>query len=135
MKQVITIGADGSVSGLQVKPGKGFDLRCLGKAEIKRASEVIWDANSQMWKVELREGAGVYCGRMLDMFLAEESLGVDWWDLLGDTWVVTTTPIKLRNEPEYDSKNELVLQFQDYDDAVKAEIAVLNGLRLQGKLS
>ena len=50
-QQVITIGTDGSVKGLQRKAGQGLDLRMLGKAEIVRASEIEWSQVLQKWTV------------------------------------------------------------------------------------
>ena len=122
MKQVVTIGSDGTVAGLQHKPGKGFDLRKLGKADIQRASEVVWDADHQEWRVEFREGAGKYAGEILTDLIAQEALGHTWerqFPLLGLTR----------------AGNARIFGFLEYDDAVAAEIKVLDGLRLRGKLN
>ena len=78
MRQVITIGPDGMMSGLQVKPGKGLDLRQFGRAEIERASEVLWDSDRQGWIVECRKG--VYAGCLLGNAWWGEIAGVDSFD-------------------------------------------------------
>ena len=52
-QQVITVGPDGSISGLQVKPGQGVDLRDFGAANIKRASEIVFSEEAQLWYVQI----------------------------------------------------------------------------------
>lgn len=123
MKQVITVTSLGEIAGLQVKPGKGFDLRTLGKASITRASEIVWNEENQRWRVELREGAGSYAGRTVTAWLAVDALGSAWDRAIPSHFEV------------WDGDKEHYLEFVNYDDAVKAEIAVLDGLRLQGKLT
>lgn len=126
MKQVVTIGPDGTISGLQHKKGQGFDLRALGKAQIKRASEVLWSEPYQGWYVEMRGGAGRYSGWPLSR---------DLMRLAGDPEVPphTTGLIPANGEPPQPSA--LTLLFEEYEDAVKAEIAVLDALRLKGLLT
>jgi hypothetical protein len=113
-RQAITIGADGSVSGLQVKPGKGFDLRCLGKAIITRASEVEWCEARQLWFVTVKEGR--YAGFVIDQAMTE------WAGL-------SALPAGCERRPDN------LIMAGEYDDAVRLEIAVLDGLRLKGLLS
>jgi hypothetical protein len=113
-RQVVTIGTDGSIAGLQVKPGAGFDLRQMGKARITRASEVLWVEDEQAWCVEVRQGR--YDGQKLDTFHMESA---------GCTW----------EEINPDAVRLSVLYFNEYDAAVKCEIAVLDGLRLKGLLN
>jgi hypothetical protein len=105
-QQVISIGPDGSMSGLQMKPGKGVDLRQFGRAQIERASEVQFDVAEQAWFVEIRKGK--YAGRKITY---------DLWSL------VTGNATLHRND-------QPVMMFREYDDAVQAEIAVLNYIRL-----
>lgn len=112
-RQAITIAPDGSVSGLQVKPGKGFDLRCLGNATITRASEVLWDEGRQLWFVEVRDGR--WSGRQIDQWLMEHA-------------GVAGLPAGCERRPDN------LIMAREYDDAVKLEIAVLDGLRYRGLL-
>jgi len=54
--QTIQIGATGEVLGLQMKKGRGTDLRKLGPASIERVSEIVWDEDCQAWCVRLLQG-------------------------------------------------------------------------------
>lgn len=53
MKQVITIKPDGTMAGLQHKPGKGVDLRQFGPAKIERASEIVFNEDTQKWNIRI----------------------------------------------------------------------------------
>ena len=124
-RQVITVRADGSLQGLQHKPGKGLDLRQFGTARIERASEVLWHEESQSWVVEFR--SGVLKGETLDQGHLMAA-GID-----GDQ-----PPFKVKGiawtafERSVGEGDQGVLLFEDYDQGVAAEIAVLDGLRLNG---
>jgi hypothetical protein len=110
--QVITITRDGVLSGLQVKPGKGLDLRQFGKADIVRASEIAWDGEVQAWFVDVIQEAG------------RGKLTVAKWRKAG-----------LQGDPAHANSTEAddeVYMFDGYDDAVAAEIEYLNALRWQG---
>lgn len=117
-RQVLTISPDGSIAGLQVKPGRGFDLRGMGRAHITRASEVLFDENNQMWYVEVREGR--HAGRIIDDEMVASAFA---WKGLPATRASATVS----------GTRNVVLCF-DYDDAVALEIAVLDGLRERGLL-
>lgn len=105
-RQVITIRPDGSVQGLQVKPGKGLDLRAFGAADIRRASEIVFHPGTQKWFVEFREGP--MNGKPLTVSLLANARG-----LLG-----------VEDEPD------AVAYFDEYDQAVMGEIDALNFTRL-----
>ena len=109
-RQVITIGPSGQVSGLQRKPSQGIDLRSLGKAEIVRVSEVLFSPQEQKWYVKVLEGA--LAGRVVDEALLQEAC--------------LAAP-----ETAAVAENGYIL-FEDYDDAVKMEIQVLDTFRLRG---
>lgn len=114
-RQVLTISPDGSLAGLQVKPGKGFDLRQMGRALITRASEVLFSEAEQKWYVEVREGR--YNGR---------HIGTGLLTLAG-----------LADLPKGCVVSEMAtgrIMAAEYDDAVALEIAVLDGLRERGLL-
>lgn len=105
-RQVITVHPDGTLSGLQVKPGKGIDLRQFGTANIQRASEVLFNEDRQQWFVEVRKGR--YAGKQIT------------WTMLA---MATGQVFKMK-------ANDPVAHFDEYDDAVNAEIAVLDHIRL-----
>lgn len=125
-RQVITVGSDGSLQGLQHKPGQGLDLRQFGAAKIERASEVVWHEGEQAWVVEFRAGAGSLNGNILDehdvMAAGLDVMNPGFKSIRG-AW----TPFG-RTQGE----DPAVLLFADYDEAVKAEVAVLDGLRANG---
>jgi hypothetical protein len=110
MAQLITIAADGSMTALQVKRGKGLDLRQFGHADIVRSSLIEWDAEVQGWKVRL-----LHC--TVDHGLLTPDLchkaGVD----VPDT------------AQRYGEGGECALYFDEYEDAVTAEVDVIQGLR------
>lgn len=111
-RQVITIGHGGSLSGLQVKPGKGLDLRQFGKAKIERVSEILWDEEAQKWYVQIIAGP-----------LKGEVLTAPLWD----EGVAKPTP-----SGSTVTRTDYRLDFDDYDFAVRAEIEVLDAFRLKG---
>lgn len=107
----ISVEANGAVSGLQSKPGQGFDLRQLGKAEIQRASEVLWDQEHQQWFVQIVRGkyAGQIIGHALCELVGFKRYGIGIRYMCG--------------APD----NRLVVE--DYDEAVRLEIMVLDHIR------
>ena len=119
MRQVITITPTGGVEGLQVKPGKGVDLTKFGTAEVKRASEIVWDADEQAWKVDVLQDAGK--GVITVAALAIARLEREAVDTLAPS-------IRHDLSPAFESP----VFFDSYDDAVKVEIAYLDALRLKG---
>lgn len=109
-QQVITIGADGQVAGLQRKKGQGVDLRQFGDAEIVRASEIVFHAPTQEWEIHVLQGE--LAGKVLTYPLVGLILG---------------TRVSVRGK-------DLTVRFGDYDDAVKMEVAVLDALRIRGSI-
>jgi len=119
-QQVITIRPDGSLFGLQHKRGKGVDLRGFGHAEIKRVTLIVWDAKSQHWYIRfndervdgrINKGQGTWG---TDLFHAA---GVNYHDYRGTRGFLST------------------ILFRDYEDAVDAEIAVVQSLQKCGELA
>lgn len=109
-EQIITIGKDGKISGLEHK--NGLDLKQFGEADILRTSEVMWDKTTQLWYVEFRHTN------------PPQILGLDLWcEAAEDLDMVWTC--------HGDSK---IVMFHDYDQGVKAEIVTLNYLRKQNRL-
>ena len=121
MKQVITFSPDGSVSGLQRKPGQGIDLTKFGKADVKRVSEIVWDTDHQAWKIDVLQDAGkgiVTCVKLTVYgVFVHQVIG-----LLGYKFSNLTD--ELGGRP---------VLFDNYDDAVKVEIAYLDALRVEGQ--
>jgi len=119
--QVITIEPNGAVSGLQKKPGQGLDLRKLGKAVIQRASDIRWDEERQQWYVQVLRGK--YAGTIVHhgqvhvsaCYFQKEAVNKD----------LAHSPDMTHTEP--DSRTAF---YDDYDEAVQAEIMFLDYVRL-----
>jgi hypothetical protein len=128
-RQVITITAEGTMQGLQVKPGQGLDLRQFGECKIVRASEIVFSEQHQKWYIDVLQEAGH--GPVLIMALAkviadEDNTPID--DELDfqapEGWGVA--------ENTEGALPEGTLLFNDYNDAVRVEILYLDSLRKQG---
>ena len=105
VRQVITIGPSGQISGLQRKPGQGIDLRQFGMAEIKRASEIEWIESKQQWAVRCLRG------RYAGLFIALIHNGDDVLSIL--------------------ASDHPVFLYNDYDTAVAHEIEALDYVRVK----
>ena len=116
--QVITISPDGVISGLQVKKGRGVDLRSFGPASIKRVSEIAFDDEAQLWYVSIIDGP--FKGNALTIRMWSDTVSAGGW----------VEPKGLRMPDGW--KPDSVMTFLDYDEAVEAEIAFLNAARSQG---
>jgi hypothetical protein len=127
-KQIITITVEGTMQGLQVKPGQGLDLRQFGDAKIVRASEIAWSEERQAWFVDVLQDAGKgpitfrQLVGALDRFADDDPDA----DLGIKLWLNRTAP------KGWSGEGDEVLHFLDYNEAVKVEIAYLDGLRKQG---
>jgi hypothetical protein len=113
-KQVVTIHADGTLSGLQRKRGDGMDLRQFGPASIERASEILWIEKEQRWAIKIL--TGTYAGYMLTEQLANHHK------------VAPADPVSTISFTGWRD----LFAFEEYDDAVKMEVAFLDAIRLQG---
>ncbi len=121
--QVITIGPTGAMASLQMKPGKGVDLRQFGKVSITRASSIEWVEAEQRWTVLPLSGPTANQTLTVSHVLqyARDMIS-DMTDLGGSGPQWTVSPVD-------------VLLFEDYDDAVSVEIGYFNALRLSGLLN
>lgn len=120
MKQVITIKPGGLMEGLQVKPGKGVDLRQFGRANIQRASAIIWDEMEQKWFVQL------LCGRFSGCCITKN---------LCFTYGVEFSPhVQCLTRESADATDDNIY-FEEYDEAVAAEIEFLNAARLKSLIT
>ncbi len=119
MSQVITIHPDGLASGLHYKKGKGLDLRALGPVSIERVSLVTWDDVEQAWFIK---------------FIAGPRAGTEWTleALNGLTLVGDMGKGVQPGLPNGKSDGNGRLYFEDYDEAVRTEIVVLDSDRLAG---
>ncbi len=105
--QVISIELGGAISGLQVKKGKGLDLRTFGKASIRRYSEILWQENEQKWAIAIR--ANPHGSYYLSEFMFHEAMHPD------------------QSNHEYSIDKML---FDEYEDAVEKEIAYYNSMKI-----
>jgi hypothetical protein len=109
--QVISVKADGSITGLQFK-SKGLDLRDFGSASIKRATEIEWCENSQRWTIRFLQG------QLKDTYATRYLCTVFNVDL------ASRKGLKVINS---------VLLFEDYDNAVAMEVDLIQAIMKQGK--
>lgn len=118
--QIITIKPDGTIEGLQRKKGEGVDLRKLGHAKIRRASEIVWEEDEQMWFIRVLT-PDQYPTVVLWAEMREADIPV-LPDRIEDCVEVSATDGSFINGIPY---------FAEYDDAVKAEIAYLDYCRVR----
>ena len=102
-KQLISITPYGEMVGLQTKKGKGIDLRQFGKAEIKRSSIIEWDNCHQKWFI-----------RMLP----------EGYELTTSVLMGVGSRFLFNHSEDGD-----IAYFDDYEDAVKVEIAYIQETR------
>jgi hypothetical protein len=110
-KQLISIHPDGSVTGLQFKK-KGINLQKLGHAVTKRVTDIEWSDIDQDWRIRFLMGTLQGC-------------------------LLTRDLAKLAGLPEaFQGRTDRVREtchYEDYDDAVTAEIEFIQRIRLLGK--
>lgn len=109
-KQVISIAPDGSMQGLRRKKGNGLDLRTFGNAEVERVSEILFDGDEQKFYVQFLTGE--LAGRKLTFPLYS---------------AITGKTVFFKNE-------QPVMLFDEYEDAVAAEIETLDTIRERGNM-
>lgn len=113
-KQLIIVDPTGALRGLDHKR-RGVDLRQFGRAEIERATLIEWDSQRQGWYIK-------WCS-----------------EGKSETWNSAEFSVLDRDKFEgvmrginYYHK-DLVL-FRDYEDAVTAEVAVIQQLQKTGRM-
>jgi hypothetical protein len=133
-KHVVTFDPrDGSYSCLRAKKGQGLDLRKLGEVEVKRVSHIVWDENEQAWFVQVIDRI---VRDWIDSVWADGEPG----ELLWLYWVaahghnaVLDRQLEFGDKTPKGGRLSLGrLLFEDYEDAVAAEVAFLDALRLKG---
>ena len=95
---------------LRAKPGAGLDLRPFGDAKVVRTSDIVWDTPSQRWLV-----------RFLHEMHGGMSLSVD---------IVRDAGLTAAQLPPHEILPPIsVLLFAEYEDAIDAEVLVVQALR------
>ena len=108
--QVITIKEDGSIHALRRKPNEGIDLRVLGNLRIKRVTDIAFSMEAQQFYV---------------LFLLGELTGVVLTKEIYEDVVAKDCDTALYNI------SDGVMYFEEYEDAVKAEILFLEAARMK----
>lgn len=118
MRQVISIDPSGAILSLKHKRGEGVDLRSIAhEVSIKRATLIEWDEARQAWEIVWCDGIG-----------PDGYRGAKWTeDLFRRTGVDYSS---LGGHPPADGSQAVA--FDDYEDAVRAEVAVIQSLQRQG---
>lgn len=115
-RQVITIGAAGSMESLQFK-GKGVDLRKYGHASIQRISDIVWHEALQLWTVVPKQGklAGkpIMSDTLIDVYHGDTQA-------LGDVILACS----LEGLP--------LVSFVEYEQAVEFEVDFIQRCKLKG---
>jgi hypothetical protein len=124
-RQVITVNPDGSIFGLQHKRGQGVDLRKLGHAKVKRETLIEWDEARQAWTIRWTTPERDEWGQLEWDHGTFRRAGVDHRAHGGFVYP-STVP---------DAHAEWAVFFDDYEDAVAAEVAVIQALQVAGKLA
>jgi hypothetical protein len=126
--QIITIGAGGEISGLQRKKGQGLNLQELGHAKTERVSEIVFDENAQSWFVQPIRGP--FAGNPLTAKLWAEEFGLCVMDVIdGISRPVGCRMLSAISDHAVPGGR---LYFDDYDDAVNAEVEFLDAARRRG---
>lgn len=107
-RQVISISGTGVMQCLRPKKGQGLDLRVFGNAEVKRVSEILFCDTAQKFYVQFLDG--ILAGRKLTFTLYCAATGKR----------VSFTA------------GQPVMLFDEYEDAVTAEVETLDAIRAFG---
>lgn len=108
----------GGVSGLHFR-GNGIDLTQFGTANVKRCSEVLWHDKLQLWYCEFRQG------RLDGSVLLQEQVAYAAAAYAGHQLPVCVNMVPVDGDP--------TAYFSSYDEAVAAEIVVIQGHALLGE--
>jgi hypothetical protein len=121
MKHLVTITPDGTIIALETK--KGLDVKALGHADIKRSSLIVWQEEEQAWEIHLLHGqfrgivtAGTFlmyangCGVAPAKYYQKPTR---WWHKL-NPW----------------KRYPMIPLWNNYDEAVAAEIVIIQTMRL-----
>lgn len=113
-KQVITILPDGRMQGLDHKR-KGLDLRQFGKAKTERVTLIEWEETRQRWFIVWTDRVYFPPQNWTRQTFADAGVSTDPWPVQFDSLAMDETVF-----------------FVDYEDAVAAEVAVIQAMQLKG---
>jgi len=121
-KQLITIAPGGQLRGLQTKPGKGMSLRQFGKAKIERTTLIEHNDDKQAFVIRFLTGK---LGKAKTVFRHSHfpSLGVEGVDVARF----------LKRHSAHVVQGDTAIYFHEYDDAVAAEIEIVQNWRRNPK--
>lgn len=117
--QIISIDSEGRLTGLDHKK-KGLNLCQFGAAKITRATDIVWNETLQMWQVKFLQGE-----------LAGHILCIDHLHDAGTSYVNLREHVIKHGTTAPSSMNGSVV-FSDYDDAVIAEVYIIQAYTLRG---
>lgn len=116
MEQVISIGPDGSISGLERRGSNVVDLKQFGRAKIERVSEILFDEGRQRWYIQTTMAAPF---SLRTQVIHRAHLERCHFYYIAHAHCPTQHP----DCPAY---------FDSYDEAVSVEVLVLDHWRLRG---
>lgn len=130
-KRLLTIRPDGSIQTLETK--KGLDVKKLGPASVVRSSLIEWVESEQAWRVRLLHGEfkGLVNNNTTYLFMNGSADGyyypaLSWWkralSRINDAFAPALMRLRQRQIPLWKS----------YDDAVAAEIEIIQNIRRAG---
>lgn len=139
-QQLLTITPFGQIVSLQTKPGKGVDPRQFGRADIKRTTIIEWNEARQEWWIKFLNGNAknhpacvemwVECKIPLEQIPARHTVEASVLRHRGAKGGYTFKPGDTKPKEEFDVSAS-VLYFAEYDDAVTAEIVLVQALRIK----
>lgn len=116
MQQVIEIGSDGSISGLERRGPNVIDLKQFGRAKVERVSEILFDEGRQLWYIQATMAAPMSLRtQVINRAILERC---DF-----SATAMEHCPTLHPDCPAY---------FESYDEAVSVEVQVLDHWRLKG---
>jgi hypothetical protein len=121
--QVISIGPDGSMSGLQHKRNSGVDMRAFGKTQIARASEIQWSDTHQAWMVVIQDAPSLE--HLKGLALTGDMIDEAGMRSIMEGFVKDDKALPITGDGG-------ALLFVDYEDGVEFEVMFLNTMRKRG---
>lgn len=140
-RQRITIDVGGGVLTLEYKPGKGVDTKQLGKADVKRSTDITWCADDNAWKVKWldfgMEGYMTYQHYLDAVYAIGNRSEAEYLRSAAQIAKIMESLTKSYIENDHGPRTALAVdgeaRFATYEDAVNAEIDVIEGLALTDK--
>ncbi len=114
-RHVVSLSSLGGLGALKTKKGQGVNLLALGQAKITRVTLIEWAEEHQQWFIKWVKGE--HKGKLWDCSTFSKA------EVSTDPWPVSLSSMSMGG----------VVYFQEYEDAVSAEIAVVQALQTSGK--